>query len=129
MCECGTHTSKLKKKLLPSLFPAASLVRADPRFISGGDSSFVPGISSVQIGGDLYQPATLTFDNDGATSTVRPAAATTTRASRATRAGRKMLDENNASQQSTDQAQEQQQDNNGGVVMIQGEPYVKVSGR
>lgn len=107
---------------------AATLVRADPPFISGGDSSFVPGISAVQIGGDLYQPATLTLDgvaaNAGAATTVRAAA--TTRGSRAARAGRKMLDDAAPAQQATT---EQPQQSNGNTVIIQGEEYVKVSGR
>jgi len=83
----------------------------------------VPGISAVQIGGDLYQPAELTLGGVPASTSSGGAKG---RGSRAARAGmRKMLDDNEAApeQPSTEQAQDN------GTIMIDGEPYVKVSGR
>jgi len=110
-----------------SIPPAASLARADPAFISGGDSSFVPGVSAVQMGGDLYQPVTLTLDAGASAASAGAArAAASTRGSRAARAGgRKMLDD--AAQQATTEQPPQQ--TNAGTITIDGEEYHKVSGR
>ena len=117
----NAHTNKPQNHL------AASLARADPAFISGGDSSFVPGVSAVQMGGDLYQPVTLTLDAGASAASAGAArAAASTRGSRAARAGgRKMLDD--AAQQATTEQPPQQ--TNAGTITIDGEEYHKVSGR
>ena len=109
--------------------PAASLARADPAFISGGDSSFVPGVSAVQMGGDLYQPVTLTLDSGSAAAGASAAGVASARgASRAVRAGgRKMLED--AAQEASTTTEQPPQQANGGTITIDGEEYYKVSGR
>jgi len=119
---------KLKKKHST----AVALVRADPPFISGGDSSFVPGISAVQIGSDLYQPTTITYAAEGGNSGAASTTTNNVRGSRAARAGgRKMLEgeQQAATNEQATNANSDPNNSGNGVVMIQGEPYYKVNGR